>query len=117
MSGRPGNKLTRGFGLAILFWVLLLIGCKGSESGGEGTTAAEETELPVIAQRYLALSLADLSAQLNVAPEEIELESITSSADVHGVYEVRLVVAGRVYQYQGQGEHITLMGEEATTEP
>ena len=107
--------MTRWLGLVVMVWVLALMGCQG-KGGDEGRTAVEE-QVPTDGERYLALSKADLSALLNVDPDEITLERLITPGERDGIYEIKLLVGGRVYEYLGQGEGILLVGEEATAEP
>jgi hypothetical protein len=109
------HRVERWLGLVVLAWVLALMGCQGK--GGSEPTAAVEEQVPTDGERYLALSKANLSALLNVDPDEITLESLITPGDRDGIYEIKLLVGGHVYEYLGQGEGILLVREEATAEP
>jgi hypothetical protein len=105
-------------GLVVMVGVLALAGCRVGEGGVGKTRSAAEEQAPTEAQRYLALSKANLSALLNVDPDEITLESLITPAEWDGVYEIKLVVSGHVYEYWGQGEGIKLVRqEEGAAEP
>ena len=111
-----GDKVARWLGLVMLAWVLALIGCQGK--GGDEPRAAVEEQVPTDGERYLALSKANLSALLNVDPDEITLESLITPGERDGIYEIKLVVGGHVYEYLGQDDGITLFRQgEGAAEP
>lgn len=111
MIRRRGDRVTRWVCLAMLACLLALAGCQGRNDKGSSTKSAVEEQLPTEAQWYLALSKANLSALVNVDPEEITLESLITPAEWDGVYEIQLVVSGHVYEYWGQAEEIKLVRE------
>ena len=106
--------MTRWLGLVVMVWVLALMGCQGK--GGDEPAAVDD-QVPTDGERYLALSKSDLSALLNVDPDEITLESLITPGERDGIYEIKLLAGGHVYEYLGQGEGILLVREEATAEP
>jgi hypothetical protein len=113
-----GDKMMKWLGLVVMAWVVVLAGCQGREGDEGGTTPADEAQLPAEAQQYLALGRAELSALLNIDPGEIALESMITPAERDGIYEIKLVAGGFVYEYLGQGDGIKLVRQgEAAAEP
>src|SRR5687767_11865596 len=91
-GGRKSDKVMRWLGLVVMAWVVVLVGCQGK--GRDEPTAAVEEQVPADGQRYLALSKANLSALLNVNPDEITLASLITPGERDGIYEIKLVVGG-----------------------
>ena len=73
---------------------------------------ASEAQLPQEAQLYIQMSREALAEQVGIAPEDIELDSVTAPATPDESYIIKLVADGTTYTYHGQEQQVSLVSTE-----
>jgi hypothetical protein len=109
----PEHRLASTVGISL--WLLLLVvvvaGCTAGQkpAGATVPTGDVPIQIPAETQFYIDASSAALARELQIEQERIELESVTEPAAVDGIYVVKLLAEGKLYEYQGQNQEVRLI--------
>ncbi|MDQ4076123.1 MAG: hypothetical protein M3220_07730, partial [Chloroflexota bacterium] len=104
--------------IVLTLLMLLVVGCATEQPTGIGPAATEEAqELPEEAQAYIEMSREALAEQLDIPPEEIMLDSVTSPTEVDGTYIIQLEVGDELYEFHGREGEVLLVSDPLPLAP
>lgn len=102
-----------------LFALLFMVGCSTSlgASSEPTATAVPAAQIPETTQTYIDMSKSALAVQLDINPDQIELDSVTEPATADSPYVVKLMVDGQIYEYHGRNQEVTLVSQPLPVVP